>query len=450
MRLFDSFSTARTNELKIAIGLAVEPPFWVRRGLRVMGGIALAFLIFLFLPWTQNITGVGRVTSLSPDVRPQTLHAMIPGRILRWYVQEGERVQAGETLLVIGEIKDYYLDPALPLRLREQLEAKQNTAAAQREKIRSLEQQVTALREAYRNSLERARNALVQSELRYQADSAAWEAAKVEAQLAESQYVRQESLYVQGLRSLTEFQQRKQRYQDAQARLLAAQNRLMISRTDVQNARIQIDFVTADYREKIAKAESDLQSAQSYLYEVEGSIAKLRNEITNVEQRWRFHYVTAPQQGYIVRAVRTGVGEVIKEGEPLAVFMPANYKLAAELFVRPLDAALLKPGKEVRLQFDGWPAFVFSGWPQLSYGTFGGRIYTIDYVDNGTGYFRVLVEPNPTEDKPWPSLLRMGGGVRGWFLLEDVPIWYEIWRQINGFPPDMTAQFYQTKASPTK
>lgn len=450
MRMFDSFSTARTNELRIGIGLAVEPPFWVRRGLRIMGGITLAFLVFLFMPWTQNIASVGRVTSLSPDVRPQTLHAMIPGRILRWYVQEGEKVQAGETLLVIGEIKDYYLDPELPFRLREQLQAKQNTAAAQREKIRSLEQQIAALKQAYRNSLERAQNALIQAQLRYQADSAAWQAARVEAELAESQYARQESLYVQGLRSLTELQQRKQRYQEAQARLLAAQNRLIISRTEVQNARIQIDFTTADYQEKIAKAESELRSAQSYLYETEGAIAKLQNEVANIDQRWRFHYITAPQQGYIVRAVRTGVGEVVKEGDPLVVFMPAGYKLAAELFVRPLDAALLSPGSPVRLQFDGWPAFVFSGWPQLSYGTFGGRIYTIDYVDNGTGYFRVLVEPDPTDNKPWPALLRMGGGVRGWFLLQDVPIWYEIWRQINGFPPDMTAQFYQKKSSNEK
>ena len=30
----------------------------------------------------------------------------------------------------------------------------------------------------------------------------------------------------------------------------------------------------------------------------------------------------------------------------------------------------------------------------------------------------------------------MGSGVYGWALLDDVPVWYELWRQINGFPPD--------------
>jgi hypothetical protein len=152
--------------------------------------------------------------------------------------------------------------------------------------------------------------------------------------------------------------------------------------------------------------------------------------------------VIAPQDGYVVRAVKTGIGEVLKEGEPLLIFMPAEYQLAAEVFVRPLDVALLQTGQKVRLQFDGWPAFVFSGWPNLSYGTFGGRIRAIDYVEAGTGNFRILIEPDP-DDAPWPTLLRIGGGVRAWFLLNDVPIWYELWRQINGFPPDLVPQFYQ-------
>ncbi len=442
------FVSERIDEVGYAIGQTVEPPLWIKKGLRWIGMIGLLFFGFLFLPWTQNVSGVGTVTSLTPDVRPQTLHAMIPGRILRWYVQEGEKVKAGDTLLLIGEIKDYYLDPELPVRLREQLQAKEATAQAQREKINALRRQIQALIETRDGNLARAQNALLQAQLRYMADSAAYRAAEIEARLAENQYIRQESLYAQGLRSLTELQVRQQRYQEAQAKLISARNRMDASAADVQNARIQLSVIQADFAEKIAKAESDLRSAESYLYDVEAAIAKLRNEIANVDVRRGFYAVLAPQDGYIVRATKTGIGEVVKEGEPLAVFMPAAYRLAAEVFVRPLDVALLYPGAKVRLQFDGWPAFVFSGWPGVSFGTFGGRVYTIDYVDTGNGFFRVLVEPDP-EDKPWPQYLRLGGGVRGWFLLNDVPIWYEIWRQINGFPPDLVQQFYN-KDTPAK
>ncbi|MCS6895849.1 MAG: HlyD family secretion protein [Bacteroidia bacterium] len=448
-RLLGGFVSERIDEIGYAIGRTVEPPLWVRKGLNVLGVLGLLFFVFLFLPWTQNVSTVGQVTSLSPDVRPQTLHAMIPGRILRWYVQEGQRVKAGDTLLLIGEIKDYYLDPNLPQRLQEQLAAKESTAKAQETKIKALRRQIEALVQMRAQSIERAQNTLSQARLRYSADSAAYVAARVEYELTRNQYARQETLYAQGLRSLTDLQIRKQRFQEAEAKLIAAQNRLRTSALDVDNASIQLRVIENDFAEKIAKAESELRSAESYFYDVMASIAKLRNEISNVEVRRGFYAVVAPQDGYIVRAIKTGVGEVIKEGEPLTVFMPLAYRLAAELYVRPLDAALLRTGAKVRLQFDGWPAFIFSGWPRASFGTFGGRVYTIDYVDTGNGFFRVLVEPDP-EDKPWPELLRLGGGVRGWFLLNDVPIWYEIWRQINGFPPDLIPQFYKKPSTNQK
>jgi multidrug resistance efflux pump len=363
--------------------------------------MGLLFLGFVFLPWTQNIPAVGRVTSLTPNVRPQTIHAMIPGRIARWYTEEGKLVRAGDTILVISEIKDYYLDPELPRRLQDQITAKEGALQAQNQKIDALRRQIRALEEAREAALARAQNALLQAELRYKADSAALKAAEIDYTVALSQYQRQESLYVKGLRSLTELQNRQAKFQEAEAKLVAARNRLKASLADVENARIQILAIAADFREKLAKAESDLRSTETYAYDLQATIVKLRNELTNVEVRRGFYAVIAPQDGYVVRAVKTGIGEVIKEGEPLLIFMPAEYQLAAEVFVRPLDVALLQTGQKVRLQFDGWPAFVFSGWPNLSYGTFGGRIRAIDYVEAGTGNFRILIEPDP-DDAPWP------------------------------------------------
>jgi len=49
-------------------------------------------------------------------------------------------------------------------------------------------------------------------------------------------------------------------------------------------------------------------------------------------------------------------------------------------------------------------------------------------------------------DKPWPKLLRMGGGANGIALLKDVPIYYELWRNINGFPPE----YYQVEKKEKK
>ncbi len=119
--------------------------------------------------------------------------------------------------------------------------------------------------------------------------------------------------------------------------------------------------------------------------------------------------------------------------------MPDTYKLAIEIYVDPLDYPLLKKGEHARVQFDGWPAIVFSGWPNASYGTFGGTIYSIDQFLSENGKYRVLVVPDPEDS--WPDALRYGSGARSMLILNDVPIWYELWRNINGFPPD----FYNGK-----
>jgi len=133
--------------------------------------------------------------------------------------------------------------------------------------------------------------------------------------------------------------------------------------------------------------------------------------------------------------IQTGIGQTIKEGEMLVSLMPTNYSLALESFVEPRDLPLIKIGEKVRIQFDGWPAIVFSGWPNVSYGSYGGIIYAIDNFTTEEGKYRVMIKPD-LDDHPWPDLLRVGSAAHTMILLNDVPVWYEIWRQINGFPPD--------------
>jgi len=47
------------------------------------------------------------------------------------------------------------------------------------------------------------------------------------------------------------------------------------------------------------------------------------------------------------------------------------------------------------------------------------------------------VVPDP-EDRFWPeqSHVRQGTKAIGWVILNRVPLWYELWRRFNLFPPD--------------
>jgi len=283
--------------------------------------------------------------------------------------------------------------------------------------------------------IEQANNKLRQSHLKVVSDSIDLEAAKTNIDIAKLQYERMEKLYEDGLKSLTDLEKRKLTQQKALADKISAENKLLASRNDVLNARVELTSIAAQYRDDIAKAESAKFTALSNMYDAEAVVTKLQNQYMNYSVRSGLYYILAPQDGYITQAIQSGLGETIKEGEAIISIMPSQYDLAVEMYVRPIDLPLVEKGQNVRIQFDGWPAVVFSGWPNTSYGTYGGNVVAIDNFMSKNGMYRLLVSPDK-EDHAWPEALRVGAGTNSMMLLSDVPIWYELWRNINGFPPD--------------
>lgn len=395
-------------------------------------------LIAMFLPWQQNIRAEGSVTALDPADRPQTVETAIAGRIEEWFIQEGQRVSKGDTLLRLSEIKEKFFDPDLLQRLGEQMAAKESTIASKEQKANALRDQIQALQEGRQLKLAQARNKLQQAQLKLKSDSADLVSERAQYQIASEQLERQQSLYEKGLKSRTELESRSLKFQESTAKLMAQENKYLATKNELMNARLEISTVEADFQEKISKARSDLNATLSEFFESEGDLAKVRNEYANVRIRNQNYYLTAPQAGYIVQAQKAGIGETLKEGEAVVTIMPVSPEVAAALYVRPMDVPLLSVGRKVRLEFEGWPALQFGGWPSVAVGTFGGIVRVIDYVETPSkqGKYRILVVPDPTEE-PWPDQLRMGSGVYGWVMLDEVPVWYEIWRQLNGFPPSL-------------
>lgn len=402
---------------------------------KILLWMLLGSFLFLFLPWTQNIRSMGFVTALRPDQRPQTVHSIIAGRIEKWYVAEGDFVQKGDTVLLVSEIKDDYFDPKLLERTKMQVDAKNLSALSYSEKVKAIEIQIEAMRQNNILRLEQASNRLRMAELQVISDSIRFEQAKVNFKIGEEQLKRTENLFQAGLRSLTDFEQRELRFQEVQAGMIAAENSLLQSVNARLTAQIELNAIDNDFRDRMAKARADMYESMSAQFDTEATVTKLENQYSNYEVRTGFRYILAPQDGYITQAVQVGIGETIKEGAEIISIMPANAQLAVEMFVSPVDYPLMRIGSKVRFIFDGWPAIVFSGWPQITNGTFGGVIHAIDNFASPNGKYRILVVEDPEEEK-WPEALRIGSGADGIALLNDVPLWYEIWRQLNGFPAD--------------
>lgn len=413
--------------------------------LRMLSIVFGLFLIVLFIPWTQNIQSKGNVTTLKPGQRPQTIHSIIAGKTEKWFVQEGDFVKKGDTILFISEIKDDYFDPDLLARTDEQLKSKEMSVNSYMEKIKALDNQIDALQLTSRLKLEQTQNKLKQAHLKVKSDSIDLQAANTNYEIAIEQYNRMVQLNEEGLKSKTDLENRKLKLQKAQADMISAENKLLTSRNEVINAEVEIASIRSQYKDDIAKVESNKYTAMSSMYDAEAMVTKLQNQYMNYSVRKDMYYITAPQDGYITKAIHSGIGETIKEGEEIVSIMPAVYDLAVEMYIKPIDLPLIEKGQKVRIQFDGWPAIVFSGWPNTSYGTYGGKVVAIDNFISQNGMYRLLVAPDET-DHPWPDALRVGAGTKNMVLLKDVPIWYELWRKVNGFPPD----YYKVNSESSK
>lgn len=403
----------------------------------LVGTIVIIFA-FLFLPWTQNIQAKGKVTTLQPGQRPQTIQSTIAGRIENWYVREGALVKKGDTIVHLSEIKAGYFDPDLVSRTKKQVNAKESTIGAYGQKVDALENQIKALRTELEYKTAQLKNKISQAQFKLASDSAAMVQAFFQDSIAGQQYIRTQNLFDNGIKSRTDVEDKQAKRQETNAKWIETQNKLEAARNELTNARLALNSVQYEYNQKIAKAESDKFSTLSNLFDAEGSVNKLRIQASDYEKRSEFYYIVAPQDCYITKVVKPGIGETLKEGEDIVTIMPADYELAVEIYIRPMDLPLVNLGQEVRFIFDGWPAFIFSGWPGQSFGTYKGRVVAIDNLISSNGEYRLLVGEDGGEEntKPWPDALRVGSGAEGIALLNNVPVWYEVWRRLNGFPPD--------------
>lgn len=398
-------------------------------------GVVIVLVIVLFLPWTQNIRAKGTVTTLRQEQRPQEVNSVIAGRVEKWFVKEGDFVQAGDTLLQLGEVKVDYFDPELLQRTDEQIKAKRQSIEGYKGKAGTAEVQAKALAQARDLKLQSLDNKLLQQGLKVISDSTDLIAVENELTVYKRQIAAAQLMLDSGSISLVDFEKRKVGYQNAMAKRISSENKLLQSRQELIALRIEKNSAVQEYTDKISKAEGDKFTSLSSIAGTEADVAKLRNIYASYDIRNKLYYIIAPQSGQVTKARKEGIGEMVKEGDMVVEIVPDHIQYAVEMFVEPMDLPLVNRGQKVRFVFDGFPAIVFSGWPSSSYGTFGGRVAAVETSVSYNGKFRVLVTEDSTEKK-WPELLRMGGGASGIALLKNVPVYYELWRNINGFPPE--------------
>lgn len=407
---------------------AVQTPRRVTRIARIFAWMfLLGPLLTLATPWQQNVMGTGKVAAYAPLERRQTLESPVSGRIARWYVQEGDQVQAGERLVDIADIDPLYLQ-----RLIEQRQASIAKVAAKEQEIRSYRLQVANLEATRELQVATALQRLDVASQRVRSAQEALESARATLYAAGAQLRRMERLLGDGLVSRRDFELAERDEIVARRNVNSAEASLKSTLAEQRAAQVELDRISVDAQARIDSAVATANKVESELQDSRASVLKAELDVS----RQQSQQITAPRDGFVLRVAANSEGNLIKQGDTLLVLVPDTDARAVELWVDGNDAPWVTPGRPVRLQFEGWPVVQFVAWPELAIGTFGGTVAFVDASDDGMGKFRVMVVPD-ADDRPWPSerWLRQGIRVKGWVLLNRVTLAFEIWRQMHGFPP---------------
>lgn len=410
-----------------AIKLAATVPLAGRIARNLIKLFLILFIFLAITPWQQNVRGVGRVVAYTPYERQQFIGAPVDGRIAEWRVIEGTQVKKGD---ILAQMLDN--DPLLIQRLQNERHTIQTRQDAVNARVATFQTQLKMAEQARPQALNAAKSRVDMAHERYKAAVHNLTAAEAAQKTSGLNLTRQDQLFRKGLTS-------KRNLELAQLEMAQRFTETNRNKATVTAAKNEVEALTADANKlandttsSIEKSRADLNKAIEEQNYVRAEMLKLETRLA----RQITQTIVAPRDGTIFRLLANPGAELVKAGQAIAILVPNSGQRAVELWLDGNDLPLVVNKSHVRLQFEGYPAIQFGGWPEFSVGSFGGEVSLIDSTDDGKGHFRVLISPDP-DDISWPEprFLRQGVRVNGWVLLGQVTLGYELWRIFNGFPP---------------
>jgi multidrug resistance efflux pump len=443
MNAVTSLHGSRQNSRQLAVMGLVQSSVWAKQFANyLLWAMILCSLALVLLPWQQTSRATGKVVAFIPQHRQQTVTAQIEGVVGRITpgLVEGSVVEAGDLIMVI--------EP-LAAGLKQQLESQINQLNFKLQYanlgIVAYEEQKKAFEMARDYAVAAAEQLVLSAQNKYaakQQEVLAYRAKEFQAKL---DFERQSMLVADGIRANRDFEKIRAEYQTAAALLQAAEKEAEAANNEVTAKEKEREQKRLEAQTKVDSAEATVQKSRGEAATVSKELLDLQIKLSELDRTG----IYAPQSGTILRLPVFEQGTQIRKGDELFTIVPETDQHAVELYMSGNDLPLVRVGAEVRLQFEGWPAVQFVGWPSIAIGSFGGVVAAIDATDDGQGQFRVLVQP--TEVEPWPDGLYLRQGVRanGWVMLGRVPLWFELWRQLNGFPP-ASSEVQESKDKPVK
>ena len=312
----------------------------------------------LLILWSATAPLSGAIVApaqVKVELNRKTVQHQEGGIVREILVRDGQKVRAGEPLVVVGDVRS---DAELSLqrdRLRAELVRKARAAAeaALAPRFAVAQEDMASEHATRERALFAARRRTLDEQV-----------ASLEAQIrdAQAQTVALESQIAAG---------------ETSARLSAEEleiNDKLARQGFVNRTRmLALERTAADYRSRIAEARSDLAAARQRIGELRARIAQARNQyqsqaadelrdasarVRELEERLRpsqdqveRQLVRSPVEGEIMALRVSAPGEVVGPREPILDVVPAREKLVVEARIRPEDVDYVRKDSaaEVRL-----------------------------------------------------------------------------------------------------
>ncbi len=430
----DDLATSRKLQSWEAVQIPERLRFSSRLAIKL---IALFILAIAFIPWTQTITVTGQLSAYTPYERPQDIEAQITGRIKKWHIFEGVRVKQGDLILELDDYDPNFMAPDLLNFLEQRRKALEDTRKAALDRAAQLDKRISEMQNLVKAAVPSAEAKVREAENKVREARQRVTASEIAVETAELNVDRHRQLAEQGLVSQRELELAIQGAIATKADLQGAQANLKAAEQGMKALSFGRDQISAEVLQRLLDAEAARDASIGEAAKAADQLADVSLRLSNATQRRIASRILAPIDGTVVKMAQAGIGETVRPGDKLVRISPASADKAIEMVADGLDAPLLNVGRKVRILFYGIPAIPLPAWPELMAGTYSGVIKVVDQVDDGKGNFRFWVVPDP-DDRPWPdqSHVRQGTKAMGWVILNRVPLWYELWRRFNLFPPD--------------
>lgn len=406
-----------------------EPQAFIKRVWVITFLILIALFLLLFLPWKQTVHGQGTLTAYEPSERQYTINAPISGYIETFLAKESGFVKKGDSILQMRDLDKEFLK-----RMQQDYNTTMQELKNRNLQYANFQENIKRSEANYSLGLERFDTE--QKQLQNKLDTLKLEhkTLKQQNQTAQNNCRRIKSLYDDGIESF-------RKYELSQNRCTKSKIELDKNVLSIKTQQDTIKLLKAKRQQFVNTTHNTITDQKNALLLIQNSIYQLKqkkNALQRAINQYQNAHVIAQKDGHVVKILQNDLNRFIKQGEPLVLFAPKVTKETLRIKVSDFNMPLIKPGLKVRIMFYGWPAFQVSGWPKITYGSYGGVITRVENTSHEKGFYYAYVTADPNEE-PWPNpeILRIGTQASVWVQLETVPVWYQIWRLMQAAPPQM-------------